>query len=252
LDLPDRKARASDTSPAYSSGAISLGAGAGAALDLIEQAGPRPVLEIAVVAGAQQEGALEGVDGAVHRPDAGEGAVVVAPALARAAMLDELRRLVVGGEQDVGQGLVVPHQHVVAGLELLDQVGFEEKRLGLRGRGDEFHGGGLADHPGDAVGMGLPPGIGADPRLQALGLAHVENVPPAVEHPVDPGRVGKGGPEPLDHLRAPLDQAGIGLQVELHIGAALQGDGAVVLLVVQDLGRNVVIGVAAHGGDLGA
>src|SRR5690606_4100028 len=78
-------------------------AGAGAALDLEEQTGPGSVLVIAVVARAQEERALEGVDGAVDRPDAGEGTVIIPFALTRSAMLDELRRLVIPGEEDIGQ-----------------------------------------------------------------------------------------------------------------------------------------------------
>jgi hypothetical protein len=115
------------------------GAGAGAALDLVEQAGPSAVLVIAVGAGAQQEGALERVHRAVHRPDAREGAVIIPPAVPRAPVLHELGCLRVRGEQDVGERLVVPQQHVVAGLQLLDEVGLQQQRLALRGGRDELH-----------------------------------------------------------------------------------------------------------------
>lgn len=185
-----------------------LRARARAALDLEQQAGPRPVLVVAVVA-AQEEGALKRVDGAVHRPDAGEGAVVIPLPLSRAAVLHELRRLVVARQQDVGERLVVPHQHVVAGLELLDEVGLQQQRFRLRRRGDELHRGGFADHAGDAVGVGLPSRIGAHAGLQALGLAHVEHIAPGVEHAVDAGRLRQRGPEMPDDLGSAPDRVGL-------------------------------------------
>ena len=79
------------------------GAGAGAALDLIEQAGPRAIVVKALRAGAQQKGALQRVERAIDRPDAGEGAEIVALARARAAMLGDLRRLVVARDENIGK-----------------------------------------------------------------------------------------------------------------------------------------------------
>ena len=57
-------------------------AGAGAALDLEEQAGARAVLVERIRAGADQEGLLQRVDGARHCPDRGEGAEIIALAMA--------------------------------------------------------------------------------------------------------------------------------------------------------------------------
>ena len=51
-----------------------------------EEARARAVLVVAVVAGAQQEGALQGVDRAVHRPHTRERSVILAPAVAGAAV----------------------------------------------------------------------------------------------------------------------------------------------------------------------
>jgi len=74
------------------------GAGRRAALDLVEQAGARPILVIAVRTGAQQERALQRVEGAVDGAGACERAEIVALAGARAAMLEQLRRVVVAGD----------------------------------------------------------------------------------------------------------------------------------------------------------
>src|SRR5208337_4914958 len=102
------------------------GAGTGAALDLEQQAGPAAVVVIGIFAGAQQEGALQHVYRAIDRPDAGEGAVIIALAAARAAMFGQLRAALVASQQDVGETLVVAHQHIEARLQLLDEIGFEQ------------------------------------------------------------------------------------------------------------------------------
>ena len=166
------------------------GAGSRATLDLPEQAGPRAVLVIAVRAGAQEEGPLQGVQRAVDRPDAGEGAEEVALAIARAAMLGELGRVVIAGEQDIGKALVVPQQHIEARLHLLDVVGFQQQRLGLRAGGDEEHGGRERDHPRDAVGMAHAPRIAGDAFADAAGLAHIEHLAVLAEHAIDARPLG--------------------------------------------------------------
>ena len=54
------------------------------------------------------------------------------PALSRAPRnFVELRELVIGGQMDERERLVVAQQHVVARHQPLDQVAFEQQRLGL-------------------------------------------------------------------------------------------------------------------------
>ena len=110
------------------------GAGRRAALDLVEQAGPGPVGVKTVRAGAQEERPLQRVKRAEHRAGAGERAEIVAGHAARAAMLDQPRRGMTGRDQDIGEALVVAQRHVVAGLQLLDEIGLEQQRLGVRSR----------------------------------------------------------------------------------------------------------------------
>ena len=106
-------------------------AGRRAALDLVLQAGPRAGREHAVGAGAQREGALQGVERAVDRGGRGERAEILVARLARAAVLGELRPFGVAADDDVGERLVVAQQHVEARPEALDQVVLEQQRLGL-------------------------------------------------------------------------------------------------------------------------
>ena len=165
-----------------------LGAGRRAALDLMQQARPRAALEKAVRAGAQQERALQRRDGAVDRPHRGERPVIAALARARAAMLEDLRRPVVRGDDDVGKRLVVAQQHVEARPQPLDQVGFEQQRLGLGRGGDELHRRGRRDHPLDARVVPGRPRVGRDPLLDVLRLADVEHLAGRIEHAIDAGR----------------------------------------------------------------
>ena len=87
-----------------------------AALDLEEQARPCPALVIRVGAGAQQKGALKRVDRASHRARRSERTEILALAVARAAVLEDLRHGMIAGDDNEGEGLVVPEHHVVAGL----------------------------------------------------------------------------------------------------------------------------------------
>ncbi len=105
-------------------------------------------------------------------------------------------------DEDVGEGLVVAQQHVVARLELLDQVRLEQQRLGLGARGHELHRRRIDDHAGDAVRMRVAAGVGAHARFQVLGLADVEHLASGVDHAVDARRVRQRFPEAPDHRHA--------------------------------------------------
>ncbi|MGY4422616.1 hypothetical protein ACVWY2_005065 [Bradyrhizobium sp. JR6.1] len=167
-------------------------AGAGAALDLIEQAGPAAALEEAVGAGADQERALQRRDGAVDRAGVGERAEIASGPRLRAAMLENLRRPMVAGDQNIGKRLVVAQLHIEARPELLDQIGFEQQRLGLGHGRDDLDMRGRRDHAQDARRQRrVGPRIGRQPLFDVLRLADIEHVVGGVEHAVDAGR-GRG------------------------------------------------------------
>ncbi len=163
------------------------GAGRRAALDLIQQAGARAAAVDAVVAGAQQEGALQRRDGAMHGARRGEWPVVVALARAGAAMLGDLGGGMVAGDQDIGKGFVVAQQHVVAGHQPLDQVDLQQQRLDLGVGGDDLELDRLGDHPAQTFRQFSNLGIGRDALLQIARLAHVERVAGLVQHAIDAG-----------------------------------------------------------------
>ena len=177
-------------------------AGRAAALDLVQQARPRPALEHRVGAGAQQEGLLQLVQRPVDAAGRGERAEVAARVLPQAAMLLDLRKAMVAGDDDVREALVVAQQHVVARLQLLDQVLLEQQRLGLGLRGQEHHRRRGADHsPYARVGPDRL-GIGRHPLPEVAGLADVEHVAAGVEHPIDPGPLVEAFQIVADHRMA--------------------------------------------------
>ncbi len=117
-------------------------------------------------------------------------------------MLEDAGRGVVAGEQDVGEGLVVPQKHVKARAQALDQIGFQQQRLGLGAGDDELHRRRLAHHAADAVGVAAPQRVVVDALFQVARLADIEHVAGGVDHAVDAGRVGQALHRGLDHLDA--------------------------------------------------
>ena len=201
----------------------------------------RPAFEKAVRAGAQQERALQRRDGAVDRPHRSERPVVAALSRARAAVLEDLRRPMVRGDDDVGKRLVVAQQHVEARAQPLDQIGFEQQRLGLGRGGDEFHRRGRGNHPFDARVVTGRPRVGRDPLLDILCLADVEHLAGRIEHAIDAGRrrrelgvaqqCGASGP----------DRAGRFDDVELQLFAVGQ---RLLLVVLDELAGRINVFVA--------
>ena len=212
-----------------------------AALDLIEQARPRARLEKQIRARAQQEGALQRVDGAVDRAGRGERPVIMARPRARAAMLEDLRRPVIRRDQDVGKRLVVAQQHVEARAQPLDQIGFEQQRFGLGLGGDELHRRRRRDHAHDAAVVAGRPRIGGDPLLDVLRLADVEHVALGVDHAIDAGRRRRVLDRARDRGAAGGERAGRA-SVRLQLGQCL-----LVVLLAEFARRVDVFGRAVHG-----
>ena len=199
---PERKSRASVDQLGVVVERNLAGARRRAALDLVEQAWPGAIGVKAVRAGAQEKRPLQRVEGAKHRAGAGERAEIVAGQTARAAMLDEPRRRMSGADQDIGEALVVAQRDIVAGLELLDEIGLEQQRLGVRRGGDEHHRMGLRHHARDAARLALGRHIGGDALLDRARLADIEHLALRPDHPIDAGPERRMAPEFADRLGA--------------------------------------------------
>ena len=177
-------------------------AGAAAALDLVEEAWARAGREHAVAARAQEERALQRDERAVHRAGRGEGAEIIAGIAARAAMLGQLREIVVAGEVDVGKRLVVAKQHVVARHQALDEVAFEQQRLDFGMGDDDLERVGLRDHAPQAVRQRGGVGVVGDARLEIARLADIERIALGVEHAIDAGAGRQRAQRRADHACA--------------------------------------------------
>ena len=158
-----------------------------AALDLVEQAGPRAVLEEAVGTAAQQEQLLERVERPRHRSGAGERPVILPLGAPRAAMLLHAREGMILAQQDEGERLIVAQQDVVGRPEALDQLRLEQQRLGLGIGGDDRHRSRLRDHAQQPLGQARDLRIVGHPVAQRARLADVEHVALGILHPIDAG-----------------------------------------------------------------
>ena len=135
-------------------------------------------------------------------------------------MLGDLRSRVVAGQQDVGERLVVAHQHVEARLQLLDEIGFEKQRFRLGHRRHENHRRGQRDHPCDTVGVARRPHVTRDALAHALGFADVQDGIVRSDHAVDARAFRSVFPERSDDRRAGLHRCrrGIVFGAEGEIG----------------------------------
>jgi hypothetical protein len=111
--------------------------------------------------------------------------------------------------------------HVEARPKLLDQIGFQQQRLGFRcGRDDlDVHGGG--NHAQDARRLrGVDARIGGQPLFDVFRLADIEHVIGRIEHAVDAGGVGGEPHRVFDRGMADRERAfGDGLgRLLLHLG----------------------------------
>ena len=172
---------------------------------------------------------------------------------ARAAMLEDLRRPVIRGDQDIGKRLVVAQHHVEARPQPLDEVGFEQQRLGLGAGDDEFQRAGRGDHAFDAGVETGRPRIGGDALLDVLGLADIEHVAARIDHAVDARprrrvleitrrwRRGRRRANPAPRRSRALRASSSGLRQRL----------LVVVLDGLDLGRCIVFRMSGFGPVLG-
>src|SRR6266852_4722246 len=158
-------------------------AGRGAASDLIEEAGPRAVLEDRVFTGAQPEHSLQEPDALAQRAGVRKRTEVLMGLVHRAAVKAEPREIPAAHHQ-VGIGLVVAEQDVVAGAERLDEIVLEDQRLRLGARDRDLDRSHLRQHHGDARSVLRFLEIGRDPLFQVARLADVERLTFRADHPV--------------------------------------------------------------------
>ena len=94
--------------------------GPGTALDLVQKTGTGAGFEHTVCAGAYQEGALQRIDRAANRAGGREGSEIVALARPCSPVLEDRWGTVVGGDENIGEGLVVAQKYVKSRPQALD------------------------------------------------------------------------------------------------------------------------------------
>jgi hypothetical protein len=141
-----------------------------------------------VLAGAQPKHLLQQLDALLDRPGAGVGAEVAVLFVHRTPVVGHARvhlawrasaPVASAGDLQVGVALVVAKQDVELGLLRLDEVVFEQQRLGLGAhhRGLQPHD--LAHHVADARAAMVLVEVAGNPLLQVARLAHVQQRCPA-------------------------------------------------------------------------
>ncbi len=175
-----------------------LDAGALAALDVVQQAGPgeRALAFLDIDgAGPEREQPTDEVHGLVHAAGRGVRPEVAAAVRGQLARPLDAREVVAQGDLDERVALVVLEPHVEARLVTLDQVRLQQQRLadGVGHRPlqvvDPVDGRLDAQRRGRGGAARLP--VLADAVPEALRLAHVQHATLGVLHEVDAGAVGQ-------------------------------------------------------------
>ena len=213
-----------------------------AAADLVQQARPGPGREKAVRTASQQEQFLQRIEGRGDRSGACERPVILALDAPRAAMLADLRIIMVLAQQDEGEAFVVAQQDIVGRSEALDQLRFEQQRLGLGLGGDDGHAARLADHPLQPLGQFRDLGVAVDAVLEHPRLADIQDVAARILHAIDAGPGRQCFQDVADRLYA-----------RVEVGRAVAADRIGRFLFVEALGSAGLVGAVglAHRPDLG-
>jgi hypothetical protein len=171
-------------------------AGARAALDLVQQARPRPVGEHRVLAGAQVEHLLDQLDRVLHRPGGRKRAEVAVLLVDRAAVVGDARKAM-RLDLEIGIALVVDEADVEARRQRLDQVVLEQQRLGFGAHHRRLHAADPDHHvagPDRAFAAGVALGeVARDALLEVACLADVEHVVGSIEEAIDAGQIRQRG-----------------------------------------------------------
>ena len=181
-------------------------AGCRAALDLVQQTWTVAVAKYRVLAGTQAKYFLNQLNGFAYRPHAGVRTKVIVVLVNRAAVIHHPWRcfgmrvtqcigsaLLGAGDFQIGVALVVPKQDVVARLEGLDEIVFQQQGLGLGTHHRGFKTGNFAHHVTNTGATMVFLEIAADAFFKVVGFAHIQHLTLGVEVAIDPGQRGQSG-----------------------------------------------------------
>ena len=165
-----------------------------AALDVVIEAHPGPLAVYFNGAGTDLEMTTHQFEDSGGQTGGKEGTEIEGPVALDAAGHQDAWKGLVDGQLDAGVGLVVPEEDVVLGLVSLDQVVLESQGLHLVVDDDALE---IRDLRAQLVQLDVGVAgileIASDPVAQRLGLAHVDDVAPAVLVEIHPRFGGKIG-----------------------------------------------------------
>jgi hypothetical protein len=105
----------------------------------------------------------------------------------RTAMLEYLRRPMIGRDQNVRKRFVVAQHDIKARPQPFDQIGLKQQCFGFGAGDDEFERTGGCNHPLDARVEAGRSRVSLDPLSDILCLADIKYVAASVDHAVDAG-----------------------------------------------------------------
>ena len=102
-------------------------------------------------------------------------------------MLLDARKFVIFAQKNEGETLIIAQQHVVRRAEALDELRFQEQRLGLRARRYHRHRARLRNHALQALREPCDLCVAGHAILQGPRLADVEDLAARILHAIDAG-----------------------------------------------------------------
>ncbi|MNT15312.1 hypothetical protein D3C72_1503600 [compost metagenome] len=177
----------------------------------MQQAGPCAVGVDTVLASADEEDLLQDLHRFLDGPGTGERPEILVFLVHRAPVIHHARRIAIRDFQ-IRIRLVVAEQDVVARLQRLDQVVFQDQGFRLAVRDGRFQARDALDHHGDAGAGQVLLEITGDTLFKVARLADVQHLVRGVEIAVHAGQVrqlGDGG----QHLRAGVGRRLRGIEV---------------------------------------
>ena len=136
---------------------------------------------------------------------------------------------VIGAQQDEGKAFVVAQQHIVRRAIALDQLRFEQQRLGFARRRDDLHRARLRHHALQPLRQPCYLRVIGHPVLERPRLSHIKHITARIEHAID-ARARR------QFAHDTADRFGAARQVGLVIRLAATADNVGRLLFVKSVG----------------
>src|SRR5689334_11591246 len=146
-------------------------------------------------------------------------------------MLLDARKGMILTQQDERKAFIVPQEHVVRRPETLDQLSFEQQRLGLGAGRHDRHRSRLGDHPLKPLRKLRDLRVVGDAVFQRPRLADIEYVAPRVLHAIN----ARPGWQRLQDL---ADRS----HAQFEVGLAIAANGVGRLLFIKALGGSRMLG----------